>query len=62
MTTFWMVYVDGGGNPTFKHLSLEQAQLEAERLARANPGSKVYVLKALGVCQVKITRWENLEE
>ncbi len=42
---FWMCYVEGRGAPTFKHYTLQEAQTEAERLARST-GSTVFVLLA----------------
>lgn len=31
--TFWMIYVEGGTNPTYKHSTYESALAEAKRLA-----------------------------
>ena len=31
--TFWMIYVEGGNAPTYKHTSYESALAEAKRLA-----------------------------
>jgi len=43
---FWMI--TGEGNlPRVRHETEEQAQREADRLARANPGKKFYVLEAI---------------
>lgn len=33
--TFYMVFVEGGNTPTYKHKSQESAETEAKRLARA---------------------------
>lgn len=47
---FWMVWNDSpfGRTPTFKHLTLEAAKQEAERLAKLNPGTRFWVLRAQG--------------
>ena len=42
---FWMCYVDGQGVPTHQHFTLQEAQTEAERLARKT-GKNVFVLQA----------------
>ena len=47
---FWMVYGVGQREPTRQHLSREQADTEAKRLARAYPGIAFVVLQA--VCAV----------
>ena len=44
---FFMVYGDGCGAPTFRHDTKPSADIEAERLARAHPGCKFYVLHAV---------------
>jgi hypothetical protein len=46
-SVFLMVCVDGKAGPMKKHESAESARLEADRLARLQPGTKVYVLQAL---------------
>lgn len=43
---FWMVWNEHGHSPTVKHLLHARAVTEAERLARANPGQRFFVLKA----------------
>lgn len=48
MRQFWMVYGEGQGAPTVKHASMNLAKGEAERLARQHPGTKFYVLRAIG--------------
>jgi hypothetical protein len=44
--TFWMCWVEGKSNSTYRHRTMDSAQKEAERLARLNQGLKVYILKA----------------
>jgi hypothetical protein len=49
--SFWMVYGMNQGAPTARHGSEEIAKQEAQRLARNNPGTAFYVLKAIGVAE-----------
>lgn len=46
METFYMVFLEGGNAPAFKHLREEDAKFEAERLA-VKHGKETYVLKAI---------------
>lgn len=45
-------YVMGAGRPTFKHPTRAAAEIEAERLARTNPGSVFEVLEIMSQYQV----------
>lgn len=46
--TFWLVWCPEGATfPAHKHRSVEEAEREAERLARQNPKSRFYVLHAV---------------
>lgn len=42
---FWMVTGDKN-SPTVRHTTFESARAESQRLAKANPGTKFYVLEA----------------
>jgi hypothetical protein len=44
--SFFVVWCPTGGSPTVRHSTKDLANAEAERLARANPGSRFYVLLA----------------
>jgi len=44
---FWCCWVKGGGLPAVKHLSFEDASIEAKRL-QAHTGKLVYVLRSIG--------------
>ena len=44
MEKFWMVYLENGNSPTFRHSSVEAARQEAERLTRQT-GRRAYVLE-----------------
>lgn len=55
MDRFYMVYVDGRTGSTCKHESVTGASQEAARLARLNPGTKVYVLETILVNVATIT-------
>jgi hypothetical protein len=41
----YMIYVVGGKNPTYRHDTIEQAQVEAERLAKLT-GKQVIILRS----------------
>lgn len=47
MRQFWMVWSPTGNPPRVKHDSEGRATVEAERLARANPGDTFIVLEAI---------------
>ena len=62
MERFWIIFVehtDGGRH--YRHAVLDDAQKEAERLARlpGNQGINVYVFQCIGKCRVEETpvRW-----
>lgn len=44
--SFWVVWCEGGGVPTFKHESKLAAETEAKRLAVATPGRRFIVMEA----------------
>ena len=44
---FWMVWNPAGRMPAYRHPGRQSAQIEAERLAEANPGQSFYVLHAI---------------
>jgi hypothetical protein len=58
---FWMVYLSGGGAPTFRHDSWEAAKIEAARLSRRFE-KPAYVLeaKAQVYVEVKVETQVNL--
>jgi hypothetical protein len=45
---FWVVWCEDGGVPTVRHASYEEADREAQRLARANRGRVFFVLRCVG--------------
>lgn len=47
MKKFYMVFLEGGHNPTFKHDTIDNAEKEAKRLA------KLYNKKAYVLCTIK---------
>ena len=53
--TFFMVYLEGGGAPTYQHTSMESAQLEAQRLSEQF-GKPTYVLMA--VMKVELNKFK----
>lgn len=60
---FWLVWRDGGSNPTKKHATESEARAEAERLAAKHPGSRFFVLPALQFAQAvtPAPTWANAE-
>lgn len=49
---FWMVWNLARRPPTVTYTDGRSAQLEAERLAHANPGERFYVVKGLRYVEV----------
>ncbi len=44
INTFYLVWNELNGTPTYKHKTLLSAEKEAKRLAKNNPGEKFHVL------------------
>ena len=44
---FWMVWNPDGRQPRYMHMTRDQAENEAKRLASENPGEKFFVLKSI---------------
>jgi hypothetical protein len=59
--TFWLVWNEQGYPPRFRHDTKHAALTEAERLARANPGSVFFVLEAIEARTVDDMRRIKLE-
>jgi hypothetical protein len=59
MKIYYYVYLHGNKAPRVRHATLEQAELEAMRLAQASPGSAFEILAAIGVvrCTTPLTFW-----
>ena len=61
MDKFYVLYVENtGGGQHHKHYSLEEAQIEAERLIRKEQGEIVYLFECVGKCKVEPAsiKWE----
>lgn len=54
---FWMVWNPQGCAPTYKHVTVESAKAEAERLAKNNPGQRFHVLMLQGTCSYNTVNW-----
>jgi hypothetical protein len=52
---FWMVL--GAETPTFRHVEIDTAIKEAERLANANPGKEFIVLESVAACRRQTVAW-----
>lgn len=50
---FYMIYLEGGNNPTFKHSTFESADIEAKRLAKKY-GRKAYILSTLKSVEIDV--------
>lgn len=63
MEKFWMVYLENGNNPTFRHNSVESAAKEAERLTRQT-GRRAFVLESKQVVELSElpVKWTNTDE
>lgn len=59
---FWVIWRENGGTPTCKHYDVTAAKQEAERLARANPGSRFFVLQALACCEHQAVVWHSISD
>ena len=62
---FWMIYCENGNSPTYKHISLDSALTELNRLCIKQPNTKFYILapvaKGIGIVEtnVRITKLNN---
>ena len=59
---FWLVWNENGHAPTVKHLDLKSAEVEAERLARQNPGERFHVMALAGTCRCVDVLWTRQEK
>ncbi len=59
-TKFWMV--KGNGPTSYCHSNEKDAMIEAERLARSNPGQAFYILEATRVVRKTDVVWDNLDD
>lgn len=55
---FWLVWAEDGTAPRFKHVNQSSAEVEAQRLARLNPGTSFFVLCPT----MRITRQDTIIE
>jgi hypothetical protein len=51
---FWMVWLHDSPTTNHRHDSYPGAKKEADRIARLNPGKKVYVLEAMDYRMVEL--------
>jgi len=55
-------YVFGRNTPTFLHPSQQSAEMEAARLATANPGDVFQVLAIISQCKKESVTWERVDD
>lgn len=60
-TKFWMVYGIGQREPRYQHWTKVDAQKEASRLARNNPGTTFVVLAAVDAYRTQIPLIEQIK-
>lgn len=48
----FLVWNPDAGFPTFAHKTIDDAVRESERLAKANPGQRFFVMAAIGISRV----------
>jgi len=58
-TPFWFVWNENGNAPRHKHISVESAATEAQRLARMNPGDAFIVLQS--VCSFQVDNMQRVD-
>lgn len=58
----FLVWRENGPSPRYKHSSFESAKSEASRLALANPGTRFYVLAAVGNAIKNEVNWTLSDE
>jgi len=56
--SFYMIYVEGGNAPAYKHETIESAKLEAQRLAEKT-GKDVFILFATK--KIKLNKFTEVE-
>lgn len=56
---FWLVWCVQSGTPTHKHSTYESACMEAERLARNNPGKRFEVMERMSSVMKQDVIWEG---
>jgi hypothetical protein len=60
---YWLVQCEDGGPPTVKHRTFEDAEREAERLARNNRGKTFVILEAMAsVCTADVVWTDIVDE
>ena len=56
---FWVVWRQGGTQPTVRHHSRKAAIAEASRLARENTGVEFVVFEAVGAAKTTNVSWTS---
>lgn len=59
MKGFWVVWNPSHGLPRYQHATRHQAEVEAKRLAAANPGQRFVVMGSVGEAITTNVHWQN---
>ena len=62
MQPFWMVWNENSRDTNVRHGSAGEARTEATRLVRINPGTKFYVLMAVGAAHKSDVDWQDADD
>lgn len=57
--SFYMVFLENGRNPTYKHENLDKATEEAKRLLKQGYSKKAFILKALHNIEIETNFKQN---
>ncbi len=58
--SFYLVWVEDTEKVTYKHISFDSAQIEAERLIRAHGAAKVHVMACVATAVKRDIDWDLL--
>lgn len=56
---FWLIWNEQASAPKSKHWSLQEARIEAQRLAQKHPNTHFHVLALTGTCAYQALVWSE---
>lgn len=59
---FWLVWCERGAAPTYRHISLADAKVEAKRLAIAHSDQKFVVMESVCSVRAMAVEWSQATE